>query len=208
MAGDPVSSTDIGPIGTAMIMADLMRVMAHDSVVVVALAFFVVFLMLLFLFRSITRALSAYLPLVAGLVATAGLMTVMEVRLDFYNMIVIPSLIGIGVDTNIHLLHRYHTEGRGSWRYVINTTGSACAMAAVTTMIGFVGLLFAGHLGLRSIGTLAILGITTCTLVSVIMVPALLGWLETRASGTAWGLLPAHDFVPPENNSGGFPTVN
>jgi hypothetical protein len=200
MAGDDVSSTDIGPIGTAMIMADLMRVMEHDSVVVIALAFLVVFLVLLLLFRSITRALSAYLPLVAGLVATAGLMALLDVPLDFYNMIVIPSLIGIGVDTNIHILQRYHTEGRGSWRFVINTTGSACGMAALTTMIGFVGLLFAGHLGLRSIGTLALLGITTCTLVSVMLVPAVLGWLETRVSGTAWGLLPAHQFVPPNGN--------
>jgi uncharacterized protein len=199
MAGDEVSSTDIGPIGTAMIMADLMRVMEHDSVVVVALAFCVVLLVLLLLFRSIPRALAAYVPLVAGLVATAGLMALLDVPLDFYNMIVIPSLIGIGVDTNIHILHRYHVEGRGSWRFVINTTGSACGMAAVTTMIGFVGLLFAGHLGLRSIGTLALLGITTCTLVSVIVVPAVLGWLETRVAGTAWGLLPGHAFVPPNH---------
>jgi hypothetical protein len=122
-------------------------------------------------------------------------MELIEMKLGFFNMIVIPSLIGIGVDSNIHLLHRYHAEGRGSWRYVINTTGSACAMAAVTTMAGFAGLLIAGHMGLETIGDLAVLGITTCTLVSLTLLPAVLGWLETRMGSTGFGLLPGHRFA-------------
>ena len=48
--------------------------------------------------------------------------------------------IGVGVDANIHILHRYRSEGPGSWRRVLVTTGSACAMAGATTIAGFAGL--------------------------------------------------------------------
>lgn len=198
MAGDDVSATDIGPVGTAMIMADLMRVMSNDSVRVVIIALAAVFLVLVIILRSVPRALASYVPLVAGLLCTAGLMEVMDIKLGFFNMIVIPSLIGMGVDANIYLLHRYHIEGRGSWRYVVNTTGGACAMATVTTMAGFSGLLVAAHLGLKTIGDLAILGMTTCLLISLTVLPAVMGWLESLLPGTGFGLLPAHTFVPPK----------
>lgn len=196
MVQDDVSDTDIGPLGTAMIMADIMRVMARDSVRVVVVALASVFLVLLLIFRSLPRALACYVPLVAGLTSTAGLMVLMDLKLGFYNMIVLPSLIGLGVDGNIHLMHRYHVEGRGSWFYVVNTTGSACLMAAITTMAGFAGLLFAGHLGLKSIAKVAILGITTCTLVSLAVLPAVASALERFIPKTGFGMLPDHSFKP------------
>lgn len=197
MAIDDASATDIGPIGTAMIMADLMRIMSRDSVLVVAVALLSVFLVLLVISRSFVRALSCYVPLMVGLVFTGGLMVLMDMKLGFFNMIVLPSLIGIGVDNNIHLLHRYHVEGRGSWRFVVHTTGSACAMAAITTMAGFAGLLLAGHMGLRTIGSLAILGMTVCTLVSITLLPAAGMWLEARFEGRKVGFLPSHRFTGP-----------
>ena len=195
LAGDDVSQTDIGPIGSAMIMADLMEVMKYDSVMVVVIALIAVFLVLLALFRSGTKALACYLPLLLSLVATIGAMEVIGMRLGLFNMIVLPSLIGLGVDNNIHLFHRYHVEGRGSWPYTIRTTGVACLMAAVTTMAGFVGLVLAGHRGLNTIGDLAILGIITATVISLIFLPAVITIIESRIKGRGFGVFPGHEFT-------------
>lgn len=187
---DDVSPDDIGPVGPVTILSDAMRVMKWDALVIIAVALVVVLVVLVVLSRSVTRGLACYLPLVAGFVATLGAMALLDMRLGFFNMIVVPSLIGIGVDNNIYLLHRYHVEGRYSWSRVVSTTGLACIMAAVTTMAGFGGLLFAGHPGLRSIGTMALLGITILTTVSIVLVPSVLMVLERRLSGTGRGLLP------------------
>ena len=67
-------------------------------------------------------------------------------------------------------------------------------IAAITTMAGFVGLCFADHAGLRSIGNLAMVGVTICTVASIILLPVLFGLLEHRARGTMFGLLPEHHF--------------
>lgn len=195
-AGDDVIDGDIGPIGAAAIMADLMRVMRHDSAVVVVVALFAVFAVLLVLFRSATRALACYAPLLIGLTCTLGIMELMGWKMGLYNMIVLPSLIGLGVDNNIHLFHRYQAEGRGSWPYTIRTTGVACSMAAVTTMAGFAGLVVAGHRGLATIGYLAILGILTTTVVSLVFLPAVITLVESRVVGTGFGVFPRRLFDP------------
>ncbi|MCG8418263.1 MAG: MMPL family transporter [Proteobacteria bacterium] len=193
-AGDGVSDSDIGPIGSAMIMADLMRVMKRDSLVIVTIALLAVFAVLVVLFRSATKAMACYAPLLLSLSATVGLMQLLDMRLGLFNMIVLPSLIGIGVDNNVHLFHRYQLEGRGSWPYTIKTTGVACLMAAVTTMAGFAGLILAGHRGLNTIGDLAILGIVTATVVSLVFLPAAIALVEWRFKGTCFGVFPDHEF--------------
>ncbi len=194
MAGDDVSESDIGPIGSSMIMADLMRVMKHDSSRIMIIAVGAVFVVLLILFRSFTKALTCYAPVLISLGCALGAMELVGMRIGLFNMIVLPSLVGLGVDNNIHLFHRYHTEGRGSWPYTIKTTGVACLMAAVTTVAGFAGLLLASHRGLATIGSLAVLGIAMATLISLVFVPAALALVESRLRGAGFGILPKHEF--------------
>ncbi|WP_428262238.1 efflux RND transporter permease subunit [Haliangium sp.] len=201
MQGDDVSSSDIGPIGSSMIMADLMRVMKRDSRDIMLIAVVAVFAVLLILFRSVTRALACYVPVLVSVSCALGAMEILGMRLGLFNMIVLPSLVGLGVDNNIHLFHRYTIEGRGSWPYTIKTTGAACLMAAVTTMAGFAGLLVASHRGLSTIGDLAILGIATATAISLVLVPAAMSLVERRVRGTGFGVLPRHEFAGNRDDS-------
>jgi len=100
-----------------------------------------------------------------------------------FNLIVLPSLIGIGVDNAVHIWHRYREEGPGSLELVLRRTGAAAALASVTTAVGFGSSLLSHHVGLRTMGWLAILGIA-CTFVSAtLFFPALLSLLERRRGG-------------------------
>ena len=47
----------------------------------------------------------------------------------------------------------------------------------LTTMVGFLGLTLATHPGLNSIGKLALIGLFTCFLAAVVVLPALLEFL-------------------------------
>ncbi len=97
-------------------------------------------------------------PLVFGMVWTGGLMVALGMELDFFNMVVFPSLVGIGVDEGVHIHHRYREEGPGSLPFVVGRTGAAVTLTTVPTMVGYAGLALAHHPGLRASGILAVPG--------------------------------------------------
>jgi hypothetical protein len=53
---------------------------------------------------------------------------------------------------------------------------------ALTTILGFGALMVASHRGLESLGRVLTLGVTTCTLTSLVFLPALLALLPGRAA--------------------------
>jgi len=95
-----------------------------------------------------------------------------------FNVVVIPSIIGIGIDGVVHMHHRYRREGPGSMLLVVRYTGAAILLASLTTAVGFGSSLVSSHQGLKSMGTLALLGILATYLSSVLLYPALMVLLE------------------------------
>ena len=93
-------------------------------------------------------------------------------------------MLGIGNDAGAHMVHRYREEGPGSILAVLRSTGEHVTMGALTTMIGFAGLLLSFHPGLNTIGALAVVGIGTTLLAALFFLPALLQWLEDRRAAT------------------------
>ena len=68
------------------------------------------FLLILITFRSIRLTLLALAPTVLGLVWAAALLAWIGVRLDLFSIFAVLTLIGIGVDYGIHLVHRAAAE--------------------------------------------------------------------------------------------------
>jgi len=97
-----------------------------------------------------------------------------------FNMVVIPSVIGIGIDNAVHIFHRYKHEGRGSIRLVIRTTGRAAFLASFTTAVGFGSSMISHNLGLRSMGFLAVIGIIATFLSATVFFPGMITLLEGR----------------------------
>ena len=48
----------------------------------------------------------------------------------------------------------------------------------VATIMGYAGMAFAHHPGLRSIGNLAVLGLTCTWITALVLLPGLLSWRE------------------------------
>ena len=51
---------------------------------------------------------------------------------------------------------------------------------ALTTILGFGALMVANHRGLESLGRVLSLGVTTCTISALVLLPALLTMLRSR----------------------------
>jgi predicted RND superfamily exporter protein len=118
-------------------------------------------------------------PLAIGIIWMGGVMYLVGMKLNLFNIVVIPSIIGIGVDNGVHIYHRYMEQGKGSLYFVLRHTGLAISMTTLTTIVGYSGLILASHPGLNSIGSLAVIGISATFLAAVVALPAFLQSTET-----------------------------
>jgi predicted RND superfamily exporter protein len=107
-------------------------------------------------------------------------------RLGLYNMVVLSTIVGAGIDASVHLFHAYKEQGPAALKQVVLRTGLAVAAASITTAVGFAGMAFSYHGGLASIGRLAFIGITACLLAALTVLPscfALQRWWTARKNG-------------------------
>lgn len=165
---------------TSIIAAEMLELMRSESPWMVGATFTIVFLLMLFSFRSLRWALIAMLPLVVGLLWLFGIMLMSGMMFNFYNLVVLPAILGIGEDNGVHLAHRYRDEGKNSMWDVLSSTGQHVTIGSLTTMLGFSGLLFTNHPGLQSLGQMAVIGIGMTLVAALTFLPALIQWLEDK----------------------------
>lgn len=165
---------------TSIVAADVLRLMQQESPYMVLATLVIVMLLMWINFGQFRWALLAMLPLIVGIIWLILFMQFFGMRLNFYNLFVIPAIIGIGNDAGAHLVHRYREEGAGALWHTLRSTGEHVTMGAVTTMVGFSGLLLSFHPGLNTVGSLAVVGIGTTLLAALLFLPALIQVLEDR----------------------------
>jgi hopanoid biosynthesis associated RND transporter like protein HpnN len=129
-------------------------------------------------FRSLTNSLLAALPLALGMAQTLGLMGLVGIDLNPANLIGIPLILGIAVDYGVHIVHDF-LERPGPYSISASTANSVL-VDALTTILGFGALMVASHRGLESLGRVLTLGVTTCTVTSLVFLPAVLSILRPR----------------------------
>jgi len=165
---------------TSIVASDMLRLMLQEAPWMVVLTLLLIVVFKLIILRRVKWVLLALLPLASSFLWLFGLMELFGWQLNFYNLVVLPTVLGIGDDSGIHIVHRYLEEGRGSIGRVLRSTGEHVAVSALTTMIGFGGWLLSMHPGLHSIGQLAVVGIGLTLLAALVFLPALLQWGEER----------------------------
>lgn len=165
---------------TSIAAAEMLELMQVESPYMIAATFIMIFILVNVAFRSLRWSIIAMVPLVIGLAWTFGIMIIFDIRLNFYNLVVLPAILGIGNDNGVHLASRYLEEGRNSMWDVLKSTGQHITIGSFTTMLGFAGLLFTQHPGLYSIGLLALIGIGMTLLSALTFLPALIQFLEDR----------------------------
>jgi predicted RND superfamily exporter protein len=107
-------------------------------------------------------------------VTTAAVSVFADVPFNFANIIVLPLILGIGVDSGIHLVHRHRTGLRGAENLLRTGTARAVLFSALTTITSFATLALSNHLGIASLGQLLTIGITLMLGANVIVLPAIL----------------------------------
>jgi len=144
-----------------------------------ATAVVVIAILLLVLWRSLKYTLITLTPLFVGSVATAAVTVFADIPFNFANIIVLPLILGIGVDSGIHLVHRHRMGLLGARSLLQTSTARAVLFSALTTAATFSTLALSHHLGIASLAQLLTIGIGLMVAANVIVLPAILTLVDS-----------------------------
>lgn len=138
-----------------------------------------VFFLLLLNLRRVSDATLALAPALMGWCWMLGAFALTGVTFNLANIVVLPLVLGIGVDAGAHVVHRVRQSaenrgGKAKLEDMFAGTGGAVLLSAVTTAVGFGGLMLSEHGGMYYLGVVMVIGVL-CTLVaSLFVLPAAL----------------------------------
>lgn len=169
-----------GPVQVAssgFIYADVVRMVKHDGVYLAILTFLFLILITWIDMRNWRGVLISVGFIVLSTGWTYGLMGFLGLRLGMFNLVVLPTILSVSVDSVIHLYHRRMELGRGRIGELYRTTGSAVLAGTLNNAFGFAGLCFVTHKGMQTIGFMATLGIGSGLLVMFTILPWMLEYI-------------------------------
>jgi len=131
--------------------------------------------MVLIHFRSPLAMILSLLPVGMGTLWLAGLMGWFSLPFNLANIMTLPLVIGIGVTNGVQILNRFAEERTPN--ILARSTGKAVLVSGLTAIAGFGSLILAKHRGIQSLGCIMSLGLATCMIAGLTLLPALLNLL-------------------------------
>lgn len=168
--------TAAGPVDTAaefFVIPEIFDTIERDGPVVLMLSIGVMLCAAWLLLRRVGAMFAVAVTIGLALLWLVGIMLALDWKLNFFNIIVVPLLLGMGEDDALHLAERDH-DMPGQMRRVLSEAGGPIFMTTITTVWGFSGILFANHRGLESMAWTAVCGMTLALVASVLVLPVLL----------------------------------
>ena len=125
----------------------------------------------------------AGLPTLCAVFWTLGIIGWLDYEVTMTVIIVGPILLALGVSYGLHITNRYAEEGgtkKEKIRGALSSTGKAVFLSAVTTVIGFVSLVFTPMAPIQTVGIALSGGIVVVYILTMFMVPNLTLLLDLR----------------------------
>ena len=95
--------------------------------------------------------------------------------------VVIPLLLGLGVDDGLHVVHRMREDPELPANEATLSVSRAITMTTLTTCASFCVLLASNHPGMESMALTLLIGLPICFFASATLLPALAVLLRLRA---------------------------
>ncbi len=165
--------------GLAMTLSEHPKMIVRGFQRSTMLAAGLVIIILFVSFRSFRDMAIAAVPLVMGSIWMLGAMKPLGQAFNHANMVVLPLLLGLGVDAGVHLMVRYRQsaadhDGVADIDEMLLSTGGAVLIASLTTIFGFAVMMIAKYRGMVSLGVIMSWGMSATLLLTLIIIPAIL----------------------------------
>jgi len=175
--------------GSARTVQDAGDIIQTSMLQAVVTALISVSLLLYLVVRNVRLVIIMLIPLILAGVLTTATGVLFNLPYNFANVIVLPLLIGIGVDSSLHLA--LQNKGQQSQPASAprpntsqNVTARAVVFSAVTTIASFGSLSFSAHRGTSSMGLLLMIAISWVLICTLLVTPALLSWFSQKRDVT------------------------
>jgi predicted RND superfamily exporter protein len=133
-----VTSVSEKTSGIATTLAEHPKMIVRGFERATLLAALLVVVILAVSFRRLVDVLVSLIPLILGTLIMLGAIPLMGLAFNHANMVVLPLLIGLGVDAAAHIVSRFRQSeqehGKASLEDILSGTGSAVLVAALTTV--------------------------------------------------------------------------
>ena len=171
---DDVRRVDKHATGEPVMVYESMTIMRDAYRMAFIYAFAAIVAILLVTFRSVKFALIGLIPLVVGILFMVAGMWLCGISFNSANIIVMPLVLGIAVDSGIYIINRFRREGGSAASVITSSTGVGVLLNTLTIMASFGALMVAHHQGVFSIGVVMSLGMFACQIAFMITLPAVL----------------------------------
>jgi hopanoid biosynthesis associated RND transporter like protein HpnN len=160
--------------GEPVMVYESLTVLRNSYLKAFIYAFIGIAVILLINFKSLRFALIGFLPLAAGLLLMVGGMWLAGISFNSANIIVLPLILGVGIDSAIYIINRYRQGDETPAQVAMSSAGVGVFLNALTILFSFGALMVAHHQGVFSIGAVMSLGMIASVAVFMLFLPALL----------------------------------
>lgn len=166
--------------GYLPVFTTLNGTLIQSQITSLGIAFVLIFLLMMYRFRSPLLGLIIALPLVFTVIINFGVMSFAGVSLDIATIMVGSISIGIGIDYAIHASSRFQEEFRkqgdeeAAMKTMISTTGKSIFLNATTVGLGFLVLMWSNVVPIRRFGWLISLTMLVSMVASLTLLPSLI----------------------------------
>ena len=150
------------------------------------LAFIIIFISMIFLFKSVRLSILSVLPTIIPLMAAGGIMGFMGIKLRPSTAMTFSIALGIAVDDTIHFLARFRQEYMktgdvpGSVTKTLLTTGKAIISTTIILSLGFVVMIFSEFVPNHEFAILSTIVLLIALAGSMILLPVLINYLNPK----------------------------
>jgi len=138
-------------------------------------AFTVISLLLWAIYRNFKHMSLVIAPLLLAALLTGATNVLLDNPFNFANVIALPLLLGMGIDSSILIMHRMHFNVHEDENLLHSSTTRGIIFSSITTLCSFSSLSFTTHQGMASMGLLLSIGLFFTVICSLIVLPAFSG---------------------------------
>jgi len=171
--------------GAPVISLEAGEAVVQAFILAFSLALAGITIILLVMLRSVASTLLVLIPLLLAALFTGATTVLLGVQFNFANIIALPLLLGIGIDSGLHMVQRSRSRSDGTTHEELMHTSTTRAIfySALTTLVGFGSLAFSTHQGTASMGVLLTIGLALTLICVLVILPVLLA-TTTRSTNS------------------------
>jgi len=166
--------------GDPVIFADVLQSIREEAPKAILLSFVGTLAVIFIAFRGSKNGLLTLSVLIVGLSWLVAFLYFDHIKLNFLNFVTLPISIGVGADYALNIMKRRELTTDAALPKALVETGGAVVLCSLTTTLGYVALMFSMNGATESFGLTAAAGEVTTLLAAVLLLPAILFWINGR----------------------------